>query len=413
MFQRVILQGRSPTELAWEQFLAPRPPGFAESNHTPARKLLSKTDSTGETLIVLPHATMHPDLPKLLDNYWKSLPDDWDLVTLGAYFKSPPTFVTGHVFRPTEFSAIHGLALRGRAVAVLRDAPEALSVEDVLNSQLAFGRLNIYAIWPNLIVPVDASGAAADHFNSFRQLGQHGRTGNQFFQVSATMGAAVRHGFRPQFPVWKTSEILSEHFDQQLNPGRISATYKEPEFHFTPIPSTPDLDLFGVFQSPRYFAGYGNLIRQYLHPSTRLADAINSRFGQLLAKPTVGLHVRRADYVGLAHAFVPLSVGYYRAAMRLFPTDSHFVVFSDDPTWCRTAFKDDHVEVISGNPGYADLYLMAACRHQIIANSSFSWWAAYLNPNPDKRVVAPKNWFGPALAQNDTRDLVPSDWINV
>ena len=150
-----------------------------------------------------------------------------------------------------------------------------------------------------------------------------------------------------------------------------------------------------------------------LFRSKRLSDAITSRFAQLLVRPTVALHVRRADYVGLTHAFVPLSIDYYRAAMRLFPQESHFVVFSDDPAWCREAFKEERVEVISGNPGYADLYLMSACGHQIIANSSFSWWAAYLNPNPQKRVVAPKHWFGPALAANDTRDLIPPEWVRI
>jgi hypothetical protein len=162
-----------------------------------------------------------------------------------------------------------------------------------------------------------------------------------------------------------------------------------------------------------YFAGYENLIRQYLAPSAQLRDAIATRFASLLSKPTVGLHVRRADYVGLSQAFVPLSIDYYRAAMRLFPADSHFVVFSDDPAWCREGFKGERVEVMSGNPGYADLYLMAACRHQIIANSSFSWWAGYLNGNPDKRVVAPKAWFGPALSRNDTRDLLPAGWVTI
>ena len=404
MFKQVHFPGRSKQVVSWEEFIAGRSPETSDvSTEMPLRNLGFAPDS----MIVAPHAGMHPDLPKLFDIYLKSLPDDWEVLTLGAYFRSPPTHLAGHVFRPTGFSLVHGLAIRDSALAAFRNPSVGVSLEDVVNSHIREGTLNVYSVWPNLIVP------AAEHFNSFRQIGQHGRTGNQFFQVAATIGAAVRHGYRPQFPAWKTSEILSEHFDQRLDLGRIAAVYNEPHFHYAPIPDTPDLDLFGFFQSVRYFAGYEDLIRQYFRPSGRLRDAINSRFAGLLSKPTVGLHVRRADYVGLAHAFVPLPVEYYRAAMRLFPSDSHFVVFSDDPGWCREAFKDDGVEVMSGNPGYADLYLMASCKHQIIANSSFSWWAAYLNPNPEKRVVAPKTWFGPALSQNDTRDLLPPAWITI
>jgi hypothetical protein len=404
MIKQVHFPGSSKQVVCWDEFLAGQ---FPHASELSTGISLRHFEFAAGGLAVLPHAGMHPDLPKLFDIYLKSLPDDWDVLTLGAYFGSPPTHCAGHIFRPTEFSLIHGLALGDRASAVLRNAPAGNALEEVVNSHIREGSLNVYSVWPNLIVPT------AERFNSFRQIGQHGRTGNQFFQVAATIGAAVRHGYRPQFPGWKTSEILSEHFDQRLELQRISGVYNEPHFHYAPIPDTPDLDLFGFFQSPRYFAGYEDLIRQYFRPSPRLGDAINSRFAGLLSKPTVGLHVRRADYVGLSHAFVPLPVEYYRAAMRLFPSDSHFVAFSDDPGWCREAFKNDGVEVMSGNPGYADLYLMASCKHQIIANSSFSWWAAYLNANPEKRVVAPKTWFGPALGQNDTRDLLPGEWVTI
>jgi hypothetical protein len=415
MFDRVYCPGKSSAELSWEQFLATPARGTPGAPVQPMSALLQRLldEKRPNALFVSPHAAMHPDLPTLIGPFWKSVPDDWDVVCLGAYFQSPPTHIAGHAFRPTGISAVHGFALRDRAAQALLQRPIGDATETALNALIRDGNFNVYALWPNLICPSDASTGSADRFHSFRKLGQHGRTGNQFFQVAATLGSAVRHGYRPQFPLWNTSQILSEHFDQQLDVRRIAGTYEEPDYHFAPIPSTPDLDLFGFFQSPKYFAGCENLIRQYLAPAAKLRDAVSDRFASLLAKPTVALHVRRADYVGLTHAFAPLSIDYYRAAMRHYPSDSHFVAFSDDPAWCRIAFKDDPVEVISGNPGYADLYLMAACRHQIIANSSFSWWAAYLNPNPEKRVVAPKTWFGPALSQNDMRDLFPSEWITI
>jgi len=383
----------------------------AEAGHRAVWKRVTEGGHS-TALIVAPHATVHPAIVALLDPYLKCVPTDWDVLCLGSYYPTPPAHVAGHAFRPSSFSIIHGYAVRDRvANRLLELSKPAEALEQTLARLQAGGSLNVYALWPNLLCPRGSANAPHDFFNSFRQLGQHGRLGNQFFQVAATIGAAVRHGYRPQFPAWKNSTILHESFDQALDPARIAGFYDEPHFHYAPIPDAPNLDLTGFFQSPRYFGGYENLIRQYLRPSDKLRDAVTTRFATLLAKPTVALHVRRADYVGLSHSFQLLPVEYYRAAMKRFGPGHHFAVFSDDPAWCRTAFASDDVEIIEGNPGYADLYIMARCKHQVIANSSFSWWAAWLNENPDKRVITPAKWFGPSMSANDTRDLLPSDWV--
>lgn len=379
------------------------------SHHAVWRRVCE--EGCGAALIVSGHATVHPDFAGLFDSYAATAPDDWDVVSLGGYYRTPPTHVRGHAFRPSDFSKVHGYILRGRAAARLLGTPEGESVEQALSAAGAEGALNVYALWPNLICPRGSDGAARDSFNSFRQLGQHGRLGNQFFQVAATIGAAVRHGYRPQLPKWNNAQILYESFDQALEPSRIASFYSEPHFHYAEIPHASDLDLTGFFQSPRYFRGYENLIRAYLRPSEKLRDAVATRFATLLAKRPVAIHVRRADYLSMSRSFAVLPVDYYRAAIKRFEPGTHFAVFSDDPAWCRTALSGDNVEVVAGNPGYADLYLMAACRHQVIANSSFSWWAAWLNENPEKRVIAPATWFGPDLVKaNDTRDLLPPEW---
>src|SRR5579859_1675569 len=150
MFKYVYIPGRLPAELSWQQFLAdPRPVGTGVSSSA-FSDLPDQINLTGEALIVAPHAAIHPDLPKLFDTCANSLPDDWDAVTLGAYFKSQPTYVAGHVFRPSEFSVVHGLALRDRAVVSLRNAPKETSIEEALNSRIHDGSLNVYSLWPNL-----------------------------------------------------------------------------------------------------------------------------------------------------------------------------------------------------------------------------------------------------------------------
>jgi predicted amidohydrolase YtcJ len=90
----------------------------------------------------------------------------------------------------------------------------------------------------------------------------------------------------------------------------------------------------------------------------------------------------------------------------------NWIVFSDDVGWCRENFRMDRTHFVEGNLDVVDMFLMSKCKHNIIANSSFSWWASYLNRNPDKKVIAPKNWFGP-LMNKGVEDLYLNNWILV
>jgi hypothetical protein len=91
-----------------------------------------------------------------------------------------------------------------------------------------------------------------------------------------------------------------------------------------------------------------------------------------------------------------------------------YVIFSDDIDWCKSVFGiSEEIYYIEGEEDYIDLYLMSMCTHNIIANSTFSWWAAWLNKNPDKVVVAPKTWFGPAIQDKPTDNIIPLEWIRI
>lgn len=158
-------------------------------------------------------------------------------------------------------------------------------------------------------------------------------------------------------------------------------------------------------QSPDYFIGHEEEIKQLF------GDGI----GYL---SQVGIHIRRGSnpinpdepkysdnpfYVDLC------KTDYYERAMALFPDDK-FLVFSDDPEWCREKFNNNpDVQVMDKGDEITDFNLLASCKDQIIANSSFSWWAAYLNPNPSKRVIAPKQWYADGM----DRTKVPTGWIRI
>lgn len=132
----------------------------------------------------------------------------------------------------------------------------------------------------------------------------------------------------------------------------------------------------------------------------------------------VGVHIRRGanpiNPAEPAYSENPFYVNlgktdYYDRAMQLFPTDN-FLIFSDDPEWCKEKFKDNlKVQVMEKGNETDDFNLLASCKDQIIANSSFSWWAAYCNPNPAKVIVAPKKWYSDKVE----RTKIPKTWIKI
>jgi len=138
----------------------------------------------------------------------------------------------------------------------------------------------------------------------------------------------------------------------------------------------------------------------------------------------VAVHVRRSDYVSTwrnRSTFAVCGSQYYRAAieaMRALVRDPRFFVFSDDPSAItREKLIDEPHTLVDVRPrplAHVEMRLMARCKHFIIANSSFSWWGAWLNPSPGKIVVAPRSWFTEkGLLTRDTRDLCPLNWIRL
>jgi Glycosyl transferase family 11 len=179
--------------------------------------------------------------------------------------------------------------------------------------------------------------------------------------------------------------------------------------------------LSGYWQSEKYFLEIAPEIRRAFMPRWPLSPGSANVAQRIGAANAVSIHVRRGDYVTnhAAHAFHGLcSPQYYAAAIEYVQariTSPRFFVFSDDAEFADARFGDvPQCEVVCSDPNrldHEDLWLMRLCKHHIVANSSFSWWGAWLNPREDKIVVAPKKWFrAPAL---DTRDLVPESWARI
>jgi hypothetical protein len=194
---------------------------------------------------------------------------------------------------------------------------------------------------------------------------------------------------------------------------------------FKTIPGTKQhpglIYLDGYFQHHFHLNKIRNLLLQdFAFPalnetSLRWAAKISS------SENPVSVHVRRGDYLKPAHksfhGLLPLT--YYKEAIQVLdkrlnkPT---YFIFSEDHEWCRTAFQflgDLAIIVQTQDADWADMCLMSKCKHHVIANSSFSWWAAWLNPSDDKVVVAPKNWYINEQENNKTQTLIPKTWIRI
>jgi hypothetical protein len=187
--------------------------------------------------------------------------------------------------------------------------------------------------------------------------------------------------------------------------------FREETFAYQELPHADGLCLIGYFQSEKYFIDYKNEIINLFYISSDNIKTIENFFKFLgcLDKPITSVHVRRGDYLNNPDFHIPCSVEYYKQAMEEIG-DSYFIFVSDDMDWVRENFKSPNVIYSDLNDEILDFTLMTHCDNNIIANSSFSWWGAYLNKNKNKKVIAPKKWFGPN-GPKDTQDIIPNDWI--
>lgn len=216
----------------------------------------------------------------------------------------------------------------------------------------------------------------------------------------------IKGKFRNIFPVFFPNKILQER-----------------SFRF-------DLDAYsfkgnglaiGYWQSEKYFLDHAVQIRQDFIFKENLSEQNEKLIEKIKSVRSFSMHVRRGDMVHLASAASfhgTCSPHYYHAAVELIRErlgDIELFIFSDDPEYVKETFQFDlPTTIISHNTGkksFEDMRLMSACKHHIIANSSFSWWGAWLNPDPDKIVIAPKQFF--VKPDIDTTDIIPESWLRI
>lgn len=232
---------------------------------------------------------------------------------------------------------------------------------------------------------------------TYSELGRMGRLGNALFQIATTLAHANKMGASAAFPSsWEYRQQFPRLAFRDSMPDfpRIS----EEGFHYSPLPEKDDIDLWGYFQSPLYFDDIFPLIRSIFPYSKKKREKVCS------------VHVRRGDYLELRdyHPVQPLE--YFTYHIENSKGIDAFLVFSDDPDWCRSNLGGiPRTEIVYGNTPVEDMEIMTGCERHIISNSSFSWWGAYLSNSP--YVIHPRIWFGNAYAHYSTKDLIPPHWL--
>lgn len=252
-----------------------------------------------------------------------------------------------------------------------------------------------------------------------------GRLGNQMFQIAAALSLAEDHDAEAIFPDIIDRRVEDVHLNYKYffpslstkRPWTKSAYtfFEHPHFHYRRIPFVPNMEVHGYFQTEKHFKHHKDKICAVFEPSQEIKDYLKNTYPHIVEHPcTVAIHLRayKLESLDIEKCFPFLPAQFYMKAAELFPEDALFVIFSDRIEWAKQElnnFKRQHV-FIENEPHYHDFYLMSFCKHQILSTSTFCWWAAYLNKNPDKMVVAPDPWFSP-VSGHDSSNVIPEGWI--
>jgi hypothetical protein len=249
-----------------------------------------------------------------------------------------------------------------------------------------------------------------------------GGIGNVMFKLSAAISLAIDNNVNyifskeyvrmvdPNYENYRDNILRNINFIDNL--PRDYITYVEPEFKYREIGYMcgTNLLLDGYFQSEKYFINNKQNIIDIFKPTNEITNIIKNTIPNI--EEYTSIHVRRGDYLTFPDHHPQQSMEYYQSAIYIIGCDRPYLIFSDDLDGVKEMFDflPNKIFYTSGQD-WLDLYTMSLCGNNIICNSTFSWWAAYLNQNKNKIVIGNYGWFGSAYSHYDISDLFPSEWI--
>lgn len=255
-----------------------------------------------------------------------------------------------------------------------------------------------------------------------------GGLGNQMFQISTAYSYGKKWNLETKFdlkscytplqgnPSIKYSDNLFKNLSVfNENDKFLGKAYRYDENN-QPFREIPFFDgnvvIYGYFQNQKYFLGYDEEVKNLF----TFSEESNTKVSEFLLsldknKTNTSIHVRRGDYLKFTNIHPTCDITYYKKAMKQFE-NSNFIIVSDDINWCKENFQGDNIFYPSFTNEVDDLNLLRNCDNNIIANSTFSWWGAFLNGNTTKQIIGPKTWFGKDGPKYGD-DIILKNWIKI
>lgn len=247
-----------------------------------------------------------------------------------------------------------------------------------------------------------------------------GGLGNQMFQAAHALAQGKKNNVPVRFKCESWTPMQ----------GRQTPAYKENifrnlDFNWVDLPLnrvvegpweyseivadwTRPTEFYGYFQSSKNFLGYDQHIREVFSPTQKFKEEIYEKYPQMNQDNTVSIHIRLGDYKNNPHIHPSISIEYINRALREIGEYSHAFIFSEDKEWITNNLNLENSTVVN-EEDWTEMWMISLCKNNINSNSTFSWWGAFLNENPNKKVIAPSIWFGPSGPQN-YKDIFEPYW---
>lgn len=253
-------------------------------------------------------------------------------------------------------------------------------------------------------------GSQMSQYAGLLALSKHLGSEIRFVQQALTAFRGVK-----LFDAFNLDQLIVESNQQQYSTYTLKDVVCDEQVF--KLDSNKNWDIQGWFHLYHYWNDYEDLVKDTFTFKQEILDQATKQIETIRdaeSYPIVSVHFRRGDYLQVAS--LNLTLEYYNEAISFFIEKLGYfklVVFSDDIEWCKGVFEGEAVYFSEGNTNYVDMCMMTLCDHNIVANSSFSWWGAYLNKNTDKIIICPENYIGPSDKESQfiNKNYYPKDWI--
>jgi hypothetical protein len=251
-----------------------------------------------------------------------------------------------------------------------------------------------------------------------------GGLGNQMFQIAK----AISEGLKNNIPVHFRSRAFipmegNQPFkyvdnifrnlifdDIKIPTQRVS----EPGWSYTPTNYLylEPTEFYGYYQSSKNFLEHKKEIQTMFLPTEEFINKIKILYPKIFNENSISIHVRRGDYLGVSEILPVIDKSYIDECLRQMGDYSNIFIFSNDKDWCKENLNYHNSIVVEGLEDYEELWAISLCNHNIMSNSSFSWWGSYINNNKNKKIFVPSIWFGPSGEKN-YQDIYEDEWIKI